>query len=144
MQNLRVRDLMTSRLFVVRPADPITTLQDLMGDKNIRHVPVVDDDGALVGLVSERDLVRRSVDADGDLPLSVRQDLLTAAKVQDIMTWQVDTIDADDNAATAAAMILDNKYGCLPVVEQGALVGILTESDFVRHVAETLQGVTSE
>lgn len=144
MQNLRVRDLMTSRLFVVRPADPITTLQDLMGDKNIRHVPVVDDDGVLVGLVSERDLVRRSVDADGDLPLSVRQDLLTAAKVQDIMTWQVDTIDADDNAATAAAMILDNKYGCLPVVEQGALVGILTESDFVRHVAETLQGVTSE
>lgn len=144
MENLRVRDLMTSRLFVVRPADPITTLQDLMGDKNIRHVPVVDDDGALVGLVSERDLVRRSVDADGDLPLSVRQDLLTAAKVQDIMTWQVDTIDADDNAATAAAMILDNKYGCLPVVEQGALVGILTESDFVRHVAETLQGVTSE
>jgi len=53
------------------------------------------------------------------------------------MTWEVEAVSADDDAAAAAVVMLENKYGCLPVLDQGALVGILTESDFVRFVAET-------
>ena len=136
MSNLHVRDLMTSDVFTVGPDESITTLQDLMSGKRIRHVPVVDD-GAVLGLVSERDVLRRTFSQEADLPLSVRLDVLTAVKVRDIMTWEVETIDADEDLSTAAQIMLDNKYGCLPVVEEGALVGILTEADFVKFVAET-------
>jgi CBS domain-containing membrane protein len=51
------------------------------------------------------------------------------------MTWDVETVEADENIATAAQTMLENKYGCLPVVDGDTLVGILTEADFVRFVA---------
>ena len=51
------------------------------------------------------------------------------------MTWVVETVAGDEDAATAAQTLLDNKYGCLPVVDGSALAGILTEADFVRFVA---------
>lgn len=136
MSKLHVRDLMTSDVFTVGPDEAITTLQDLMNEKRIRHVPVVDDDGALLGLVSERDVLRRTFNQEADLPLSLQLDVLTAVKVRDIMTWEVETIDADENLSTAAQIMLDNKYGCLPVVEEDVLAGILTEADFVKFVAE--------
>jgi CBS domain-containing membrane protein len=126
---------MTPEVFVVRPDDPIARVQDLMNDKHIRHVPVVDADGGIVGLVSERDLLRRAAGLEGEIPLSVRSDLSTAVKVREVMTWHVETVEADEDAAIAAGVMLDNKYGCLPVLEQGVLAGILTEADFVRYVA---------
>ena len=143
MSKLRVRDLMTADVHVVRPDDSIATLRDVMNEKHIRHVPVVDDDDRLVGLVSERDLLRRAAGLEGDVPLSVSHDVSAAVKVREVMTWEVETIEADDDAATAAAVMLDNKYGCLPVLEQGVLAGILTEADFVRHVAEGAVGADS-
>jgi CBS domain-containing membrane protein len=136
MSNLRVRDLMTSGVVAVSLDEPVTAVQDLMSEKHIRHVPVVDDDGVVVGLVSERDLLRRTFGSDGDLPLSLQLDVLTAVKVRDVMTWEVDTVEPDGDLAAAAQLMLDNKYGCLPVVEEGSLTGILTEADFVRLVAE--------
>ncbi|HQZ38024.1 MAG TPA: CBS domain-containing protein [Vicinamibacterales bacterium] len=139
MSSLRVRDLMTPDVHAVHPDDSIAALRDVMNEKHIRHVPVVDDDGGIIGLVSERDLLRRAAGLDG-VPLSVSQDVSAAVKVSEVMTWQVETIEADDEAATAAVIMLDNKYGCLPVLEQGMLAGILTEADFVRHVAEGAVG----
>lgn len=135
MPNLRVRDLMTSELFAVRQAAPVSVLQDLMDEKRIRHVPVVDDDGTLVGLVSQRDVIRCASAAD-ELPLSTSGDLLGAIRAEDIMTQQVETVDADDDLAAAARIMLENKYGCLPVVEEGVLAGIITEADFVRLMAD--------
>ncbi len=143
MSHLRVRDLMTSDVHVVHPDDPIAKLRDVMSEEHIRHVPVVDEQGDIVGLVSERDLLRRAAGLEGDVPLSVSQDLSAAVKVREVMNWHVETIEADDDAATAAAVMLENKYGCLPVLEQGVLAGILTEADFVRHVAEGTVGAAS-
>jgi CBS domain-containing membrane protein len=131
---------MTSDVRVVHPDDSIATLRDVMSEKHIRHVPVVDDEGGIVGLVSERDLLRRAAGLEGDMPLSVSHDVSAAITVSEVMTWQVETIEADDDAATAAAVMLENKYGCLPVLEQGVLAGILTEADFVRRVAEEVVG----
>jgi CBS domain-containing membrane protein len=136
VSNLHVRDLMTSHVFTVGPDESITTLQDLMSEKRIRHVPVVNEDGAVLGLVSERDVLRRTFNQEADLPLSVRLDVLTAVTVKDIMTWEVETIDVDEDLSTAAQIMLDSKYGCLPVVEESVLAGILTEADFVKFVAE--------
>lgn len=134
MSNLRVRDLMTSNVLVVGPDDPVTKIRDLMADRHIRHVPVVDGED-LVGVVSDRDLLARALGSDTDLPLSLQAELFDADKVRDVMTWDVETIDVDDDVTTAAQVMLDNKYGCLPVLEEGKLAGILTEADFVRFVA---------
>lgn len=134
---------MTSGVVAVGPDAPVTAIQDIMSEKHIPHVPVVDDDRVVVGLVSERDLLRRTFGPDADLPLSVRSDVLTAVKARDVMTWEVDTVEADEDLATAAQMMLDNKYGCLPVVEEGSLTGILTEADFVRFVAEPVSRAQS-
>ncbi len=133
--SLRVRDLMTAVVFTVHPDDPLGKLRDMMDEKHIRHVPVVEADGALAGLVSERDLLRRASGMGADLPLSVQEDVLAHVQVREIMTWEVETVEADEEAAAAAETMLENKYGCLPVVEADALAGILTEADFVRAVA---------
>jgi CBS domain-containing membrane protein len=126
---------MTSDVLVVGPDDPVTKIRDLMADRHIRHVPVVDDAQDLVGVVSDRDLLARTLGTDTDLPLSLQAELLDADKVRDIMTWDVETVDVDEDVAIAAQVMLENKYGCLPVLEEGKLAGILTEADFVRFVA---------
>jgi CBS domain-containing membrane protein len=135
VSNLRVRDLMTTEIFAVSPAAPVSALQDLMNERSIRHVPVVEADGTLVGLVSERDVLRYASAVDEDVPLSVSADLLNAVCAADIMTRQVETVEADEDLAVAARIMLDNKYGCLPVFEEGVLAGIITEADFVRLMA---------
>lgn len=127
---------MTSEVFTVPPEADVLQAQDLMYDKNIRHVPVVDDEGALAGLISDRDLIRRTATAGVDLPLTTQRDVLRSLKARDVMTADVETVDVDDDLSVAAQLMLENKYGCLPVLEEGLLAGILTEADFVRFVAD--------
>ncbi len=136
MKQLLVRDLMTSEVETVHPGSTLAELLDLLQERNIRHVPVVDDEGELVGLVTQRDLLRRSLAARGDLPMTVREEVVAHRTVDEFMTAGVMTVDPDSPLAEAAELILDNKLGCLPVVEGPHLVGILTESDFVAHALE--------
>jgi len=122
VSNLHVRDLMTSDVVTVGPDESIDALKDLMVNERIRHVPVVDGAGALLGLVSERDLLLRALFEEEN-------------KVTDIMAWNVATIDPDQDVSKAARIMFDNKCGCLPVIEEGVLAGILTEADFVKAAA---------
>ena len=132
---LHVRDLMTGRVFSVEPDEDLARLVDLMDDIHVRHVPVVDEDRIVVGLVSQLDLFRSVMYAATDLPLAEMRELLKATEVRTIMTTAVETIDPDTEIEEAAQIMLDNKLGCLPVVEGGRLTGILTEADFVKYVA---------
>jgi CBS domain-containing protein len=143
MRSLLVRDLMTAEVKTVRADSTLAELLDLLQERNIRHVPVVDDDGELVGLVTQRDLLRRSLAARGDLPMTVREEVVAHRTVDEFMTAGVMTVDPDAPLDEAAELILDNKLGCLPVVEGQNLVGIITESDFVAHVLERSR-VTAE
>jgi len=131
-----VRELMTERLYTLGPQDDLEELYELMDDHRIRHVPVVDRDGDLVGLVSQRDLARGALGPQDALPLNVQQELMRRRKVREIMSTEVETVDPDVELSVAAQMMLDNKIGCLPVVEGEHLVGILTEADFVRWYLE--------
>ncbi|MFO1463273.1 MAG: CBS domain-containing protein [bacterium] len=134
MPNLLVRDLMTEKLFTVRPEHDLAHLNDMMAEMHVRHMPVVDEDGALVGLVSQRDLLRTAMDPAGMLPVSEQRELLRNTRVREIMTVEVETATPDTDIAEAGNLMLENKLGCLPVVEGDQLVGILTESDFVKYV----------
>lgn len=131
-----VRDLMTEHVFTLRPNDDLETLYDLMDTRHVRHVPIVDHDGDLVGLVTQRDLARSALGTQDVLPLSVQQEILRRRKVREIMATEVETVEPDERLKAAAEMLIENKIGCLPVVEGEHLVGILTESDFVRRYVE--------
>ena len=131
----KVRDLMTDRLHTVRPDNDLATVKDLMVEHRIRHIPVVDPEENLVGLVTHRDLLRHSLIEQAEIPLYVEDVILEQVQVREVMTPNPDTITAEVDIREAAQMMLDNKYGCLPVVEGSRPVGILTESDFVRLMA---------
>lgn len=138
MRTLLVRDLMTEAPATLAPDDSVAELYDLMDSRHVRHVPVVDAAGELVGLVSHRDLFRCALSDKGDLPLSLQRELLRAIAISGIMTTSIETVEPDTEVADAAQVMLENKFGCLPVLDGTQLVGILTESDFVRFVAEGL------
>ncbi len=122
MLNLHVRDVMTSRVFTVSRNESIAAVQDLMRKRHIRHVPVVSAAGAVIGVVSQQDVLQRGFFED-------------AGNVTDIMAWTIETIDADAPLSTAAEIMREHRYGCLPVVKNGAIAGILTEADFVKAAA---------
>jgi len=82
MLSLCVRDLMTADVKTAKPNDPLSTVQDLMNEHNFRHVPVVDDEGMLVGLISERDLLRRALTDEDGMPLTMRRELLGVGSVR--------------------------------------------------------------
>lgn len=134
MNALRVRDLMTEGVFAVDVNDHLVTVSDLMDARNIRHAPVVED-GRLVGLISNRDLLRNTVRGQGGLPPEIERSAQLTVTAGEIMTRDVETAEPDQDIREAARVMLEGKYGCLPVVEGSRLVGILTESDFVRFLA---------
>ena len=131
-----VRDLMTEKVFTLKPKDDLAALYDLMDSRHVRHVPIVDSEGELVGLVTDRDLSRSALGAVEELPLSVERDILRRRRIRDIMATEPDSIEPDATLKEAAEILLENKVGCLPVVEGLHLVGIITEADFVRDFLE--------
>ena len=131
-----VRDLMTDNVFTLSPRDDLVQLYDLMDSHRVRHVPIVDKEGDVVGLVTLRDLFRGALGSLDELPLSVEREMLRRRRVRDIMQTEPDTIEAEMTLVEAAQMLLENKVGCLLVVEGMRLVGILTEADFVRDFVD--------
>ncbi len=132
MNELRVQDLMSERVFTVLSSDRLVSVRDLMERHAIRHVPVVDPEGRLVGLVSHRDLLRYSLVEQADVPSGVADEVLERMEVAEVMTPDPVTVAPETELHRAAAVMVHRKFGCLPVVAKGRLVGILTESDFVR------------
>lgn len=131
MAPIRVGDVMTQPVLSTGPDSDIATVIELMHEKRIRHVPVVDEHQNVIGVVSHRDLLRGALK-----PTSPPEEEVRGLKVRDLMAHEVEVIDASENISTAAQMMLASKYGCLPVVDGTRLSGILTEADFVRYLAE--------
>jgi acetoin utilization protein AcuB len=131
MKSLRVRDLMTWEVATVRPETDTGTAWDLMSDRQVRHLVVVDEDGDLLGVVSHRDLLRHALIEQAG-PGYFERARLARTRVQEVMVEPVETADPEQDAAEAARTLFEGKIGCLPVVEGSRVVGILTESDFVR------------
>jgi acetoin utilization protein AcuB len=130
-----VRDLMTADPKTVAPEVSLAELADLLDDHAIRHAPVVDTAGDVIGVVSHRDLVQGSL-RSRLVTTGEQRAALKPLVVADVMTYAPQTVAPDDAVADAAELMLENKLGCLLVLDNGELVGIITESDFVRHVAE--------
>ena len=145
----RVREVMSRDPITIDPEAPIATAIAVMRDKSVRHLPVVDGAGRLLGMISDRDL-RDAVFAPAfaeHLSLVARRRLrgLSAAleglRVKDVMTWDAVTTKPEASLAQAAAVMFEGRFGSLPVVEKDELVGIITERDVLRALAQTLPSV---
>lgn len=145
----RVKDVMTRAPYTIDPDAPIETASAVMRERSVRHLPVVDDTGKLMGMVSDRD-VRDAVFAPAfaeRLSASARRRLRTVAgalenlKVKDVMTWGGVTTEPETLLAQAAAIMFEGRVGSLAVVQKGRLVGIVTERDVLRALALTLPSV---
>ena len=132
---MRVEDAMTEDVRSVRPDDSLQVLRDLMYELNVRHIPVVTEDGELAGLVSHRDLLRHALVEQPDEAVPDVEDALERMTAADVMVPEVEAVTADADVREAAQIMFERKFGCLPVVEGNRLVGILTEADFVRLIA---------
>ncbi len=133
---LRVRDVMTREVATLRRNDKLTIADDVMRLGRIRHMPVLDDEGEeLVGLVSQRDLFRGALGRALGYGQVAQQKMLGLLVVKDVMSAELQTTSPDTPLEEAARLMLTRKLGCLPVLEGGQLVGILTEADFVTLVA---------
>ncbi len=136
MESLRVRDLMTSDVTTLKRNDTLSLADDIMNLGRIRHLPVLDDDEReLVGLVSQRDLFRGALAKALGYGQHGQRKVLDNLLVKEVMATDLVTTTPDTPLLEAAKILMTRKIGCLPVVEGGRLVGILTEADFVSLVA---------
>lgn len=124
---------MSAEVATVHRNDQLLIADDLMRLGRIRHTPVLDEDtGEVVGILSQRDLFRGALARSLGYGAHAQQKMLGMLLVKDVMTTDPLTVGPDAPLAEAARIMLERKVGCLPVIEDGKLVGILTESDFVR------------
>jgi CBS domain-containing membrane protein len=129
-----VADLMTTEVVTVREDTDLSVAWDMFDDLRIRHLPVVDDDDNLIGLLSHRDLARRALGGLEDLPLQEQHAMLAEQQVGEIMARSPESAEPDESLVSVAERMLENKFGCMPICEGNRIVGILTEADFVRLV----------
>lgn len=125
---ITVGDFMTRELVTVKEEDDLALAESILRLGGIRHLPVVHE-GKLVGLVTQRDLLR-----------SAAVHAHKSTRAGDIMVRDVTAVRPDTSLVEAAKIMLARKFGCLPVTEEGGrLLGIITESDFVRFAADVVQ-----
>jgi CBS domain-containing membrane protein len=131
MEGLRVRDMMTTEVTTLLRNDKLTLADDIMRLGRIRHLPVLDEDGQLAGIVTQRDLFRGALAKALGYGERAQRQLMDTLVVKEVMTSEVITTTPDTLLADAAQVLVERKIGCLPVIEAGRLLGIITEGDFV-------------
>ena len=127
----RVREMMSSTVKTLDRNAQLSLADNVMRAERIRHLPVLDEDGRLCGILSQRDMFRGALAQALGYGTAAQQKVLSMLRVKEVMTTEVVTTQPDALLAEAAGIMIERKIGCLPVVDDGRLVGILTESDFV-------------
>ena len=128
-----VREIMMGSPVTLEPDKTLDLANDIMMLGRIRHIPVVEN-GRLVGLVSERDLIGTAANQIFGLKQKTRSALLKTFSIKDVMKTRVLTVEPDTAIREAARLMAAKKIGCLPVVTEGALIGLVTTTDILRYV----------
>ena len=132
-----VRDLMEPEVVTLNVSDNLDLADDIMRLGRIRHMPVMAGD-TLVGILSQRDLFRAAISSVLQLRPAAERQWLAKIPVREVMTKRVFTIAPSASIRAALVEMLDKRIGCLPVVENDKLVGLLSESDCMRYLARLL------
>ena len=125
---------MKSQVVSISADDTLRIVHEIMELGRVRHLPVVRA-GRLVGVVSQRDLFHASLSNVIGIGREEQELFLEGVKIGDVMSSPPVSISPDAPVRAAAALMADRKIGCLPVVEHGKIVGIVTETDLLHHFA---------
>ena len=135
---ITVREIMSVGVRTLSPDNSLADAMTEMSTNGIHHVPIIDADGKVVGLVSHRDVLAAS-----DSSLHVDGIIRDPAdiKISEFMTAPVMTVDGRASLREAALFLQKHQYGCLPVVTDGKLKGIITDSDYVSVAIDLLEQI---
>lgn len=128
----KVHEIMTPDPLVIDEDASLYEARGIMGENHVRHLPVTNADGALVGLFTQRDLLACTVSALADVDMETQNELEQGIPVREVMTTSLEMIYEDTDITEVADHFLRHNYSCLPVLEDGRLIGIVTEADFIK------------
>ncbi len=129
---LQVKNFMTTELFTLKASDSLHSARKMMSLARIRHIPIIDDAGLFVGLLTHRNLLEATFSKFAEVDKSIQDEIDSGIPISEIMRTDVTTTTGEALVREVARILLDNKYGCLPVLSNGVLIGIITESDFLK------------
>lgn len=131
---------MTEEVPRAHPSESVDKIYDALTRRGLRHaaahVAVIDDEGDLVGIVSQEDLRRHGLAESPDLPSGYHRLLLRQVRVEEVMTSEVETTAPDQPLEEAARLMSENQVGCLAVVEDWRVVGILSAAEVSKHLMQ--------
>ncbi len=133
-----VHERMGKHPLTVKPDAPVDATLKRMKEERIRRFPVVGDEGELVGIVSQTDLLYAAPSPSTSLSVYEMHYLYSRIEVSQVMTDDVITVEHDDPIEEAARLMIDHRIGGLPVMRDGNLVGIITETDIFKAFMEML------
>jgi len=140
---MNVGEQMSSPPIVVSPTTPVAEAMKLIRERHIRRLPVLDD-GRLVGIVSERDLLRALPSPATILSVWEVPALLERLRVGEVMTHNAIVVHENTPIQEAAQLMVDRKIGGLPVVDDGHVVGVITETDIFRVFVNLCGGIVEK
>jgi len=132
---MHVRDVMTENVHTVCVDTKTIVASEIMDWAKVRHVPVIDGERRVVGIITHRDLLRVSISALSTSVAKIeKRQHLSMVPISEVLRSDVRTISPDASVRLAARIMREEKFGCLPVVEKGKLVGVVTEADLLQLV----------
>jgi CBS domain-containing protein len=124
-----VKEAMTDRIKTVSPNQSLSDVRSIFEEEGFRHLPVMGNEG-IVGIITHTDLMRVTYGAHiADADFEVNRLILESTTVEEAMSKNLYTIDPEDGLAEAARIMKTYKVGCVPVVENGKLYGLITTTD---------------
>lgn len=130
-----VSEIMMGSPVTLKPDDTLQLASELISLGRLRHIPIVAE-GKLLGIVSDRDLMGRAADLIFNLKSQSRSALLKTIPIKEVMQRRVITVEPDTPIREAAHLMGEKKIGCLPVLSEGSLVGLVTTTDILRYVED--------
>jgi CBS domain-containing protein len=143
---MKVSELMSRNVVTIGPSNTCRDAVARMHGAGVRHLPVVDTKGNLVGIVTDRDLRHHLFNARvlKEIGTVAVDTLLEAVPVRDVMSSPALSVWAGEELVDAARIMLEDKVGSLPVVEGDRVVGIITETDLLREICRADQSRSPE
>lgn len=131
---VKVSDLMSTETVTLQRNDRLALAYHVMRERAIRHMPVLDDSALVCGILSQRDLFRGALLKNLGYGVYLEHKMLDSMVVKEAKVSPVITTTQTTPIQQAACTMIEHKIGCLPVIDNGELRGILTEEDFVRWI----------